>query len=278
MTWSYWISSKVHFNIEPPTTDQVDALLERFDAGGFDNMGKTYHQLSELNKSGLFPKLKTRPLIPLDYYSGYTPDSVAQGLTRKVSKLKNDALVLKYIEMLPDRGAIKVLAELGDDRAFKPLQQIAINGLPEAALALKQLGDDKTVKWCTELAKRKLIHYNKEEREKGAEMIRTLQQPSKIKQWSWEHQNALTVQGFYDNNDSPSLAANWADIIEKAVTLDGLKELIEHDIPVVRRGAAYELAYLGDKSGVHLIEQDLQANEKNTRMHARSTLLKLQSE
>ena len=63
----------------------------------------------------------------------------------------------------------------------------AINGLPEAALALKQLGDDKTVKWCTELAKRKLIHYNKEEREKGAEMIRTLQQPSKIKQWSWEH-------------------------------------------------------------------------------------------
>ena len=89
-------------------------------------MGKTYHQLSELNKSGLFPKLKTRPLIPLDYYSGYTPDSVAQGLTRKVSKLKNDALVLKYIEMLPDRGAIKVLTELGDDRAFKPLQQIAI--------------------------------------------------------------------------------------------------------------------------------------------------------
>lgn len=275
MTWSYWISSKVHFNIEPPTTDQVDALLERFDAGGFDDMGKTYHQLSELNKSGLFPKLKTRPLIPLDYYSGYTPNSVAQGLTRKVSKLKNDALVLKYIEMLPDRGAIKVLTELGDDRAFKPLQQIAINGLPEAALALKQLGDDKTVKWCTELAKRKLIHYNKEEREKGAEMIRTLQQPSKIKQRSWEHQNALTVQGFYDNNDSPSLAANWADIIEKAVTLDGLKELIEHDIPVVRRGAAYELAYLGDKSGIHLIEQDLQANEKDTRMHARSTLLKL---
>ena len=109
-------------------------------------------------------------------------------------------------------------------------------------------------------------------------MIRTLQQPSKIKQRSWEHQNALTVQGFYDNNDSPSLAANWADIIEKAVTLDGLKELIEHDIPVVRRGAAYELAYLGDKSGVHLIEQDLHANKKDTRMHARSTLLKLQSD
>ena len=248
IAWPYRISSKVHINIEPPTTDQVDALLIRFDAGGFDSMGKTYHQLSELNKSGLFPKLK------------------------------NDALVLKYIEMLPDRGAIKVLTELGDDRAFKPLQQIAINGLPETALALKQLGDDKTVKWCTELAKRKLIHYNKEEREKGAEMIRTLQQPSKIKQWSREHQNALTVQGFYNNNDSPSLAANWADIIEKAVTLDGLKELIEHDIPVVRRGAAYELAYLGDKSGVHLIEQDLHANEKDTRMHARSTLLKLQSD
>lgn len=60
--------------------------------------------------------------------------------------------------------------------------------------------------------------------------------------------------------------------------MQGLKALLEHAIPAVRLGAAYELAYLGDKSGRQLIEQDLHANEHEIRNQARDTLLKLRSE
>lgn len=278
MAWPYRISTKVNIDIDPPTKDQVDAILERIDADDIVDAGRTYHQLCELNKSGLFPALKTRALIPLDKFSRYEPTSVAQWLGMRFIKLSKDELVPKCIEMIGEDGMVQVLTEIADARAIEPLRQMAIMGSAEASLALQQLGDDSTIKWCKQLGQRKLLHWKKEERAKGAEMLRILQQPSNIKRWSWEHQNAITVRWFYDKNDSPSLASNWAEIIEKAVTLEGLKELLKHEISAVRRGAAYELAYLGDKSGVHLIEPDLHANDVQTRMHARDTLLKLQSE
>ena len=277
LAWPYTITSKVDFNIAPPTTKQLDAILARIDAGDITDTGKTYHQLCELNKSGLFPVLKTRALIPLDSISNSEPTSMAQWLGEYFLTLSNTELVPKCIEMLPSEAMVEILGALGDTRAIEPLRQSAIGGSMVAALTLQELGDDSIVKWCTELARRKLRHWRKEERVKGAEMLRILQQrPSNIKRWSWVHRNALTVRGFYDRNDSPALASDWAEIIEKAGTLEGLKELLEHAIPVVRSAAAYELAYLGNISGVHLIQQDLDANDTETRWHAQETLLKLQ--
>ena len=276
LAWYYTITSKVDFNIAPPTTDQLDAILARIDAGDIIDPGKTYHQLCELNKSGLFPALKTRALIPLDSISNSEPTSTAQWLGAQFLTLSNTELVPKCIEMLPDEAMMEVLVALGDARAIKPLRQSAIGGSVDAALALQKFGDDKPIKWCGELARRKLRHWKKEERVKGAKILRVLQQPSNIKRSSWEHRNALTVSEFYYINDSPTLASDWAEIIEKAVTLEGLQELLDHAIPAVRRAAAYELAYLGNISGVHLIQQDLDANDTDTRQHARDTLLKLQ--
>jgi len=70
---------------------------------------------------------------------------------------------------------------------------------------------------------------------------------------------------------------NWNAIEEKASTLSGLKELLKHENPIIQSVAAYDLAYLGDKSGIQLIEQDLYANDSVTRLHARNTLRKLYS-
>ena len=273
----YRISSKVQVDINPPTKDEVDAILERVDANNFGDVGRTYHQLCELNKSGLFPALKTRALIPLDKFGRYEPTSVAQWLGGKFIKLSKTELVTKCIEMIGEDGMVQVLTAIGDERAIEPMQMMAIIGSADAAFALQQFGDDKFVKWCSELAKRGLLHWKKEERVEAAETLRTLQQPSHFKPWSREHRNALTVQGFYEKNESPELTSNWAEIIEKAVTIPGLKALLKHEIPAVRRGAAYELAYLGDKSGVHLVEEDLHANDVETRMHARKVLSELKS-
>ena len=282
MAWPYWISSKVHVDIDPPTREEVDAILARIDAGDFGDAGKTYHQLCELNKSGLFPALKTRALIPLDKFRRYDPTSVAQWLGNKFIMLSKTELVPKCIEMIGEEGMIQVLTAIGDERAIEPMRLMAIRGSADAALALQQFGDDKAVKWCSELAQRKLRHWNKRVRIESAEMLRTLQQLSYVKQgqfrqWSWNHRSLASYE-FYNKNESPALASNWAEIVEKSVTMEGLKALLEHPIPAVRLGAAYDLAYLGDKSGVHLIEQDLHANDVDTRMHARDILLKLRSE
>ncbi|MDE0484972.1 MAG: HEAT repeat domain-containing protein [Candidatus Poribacteria bacterium] len=280
------ISSQVHFNIKPPTTKQVDAILKRVDSGrihihSFENR-KTYHQLCELDKIGLFPALKTHALVPLDKISGPGTVFWARRLGPTFLELSNEELVPKCIEMLTQPAMKILLGYLGDKRAIKPLRYLAIDGSALAAAALQELGDAQAVKWCQEHAKRKLRHWNKEKRVEGAEMLWTLKQSLDInqgytQQWFWTHQS-LKTRGFYEQNDSPTLAADWAEIVKKAMTLEGLKALLEHPIPAVRLGAAYELAYLGDKSGIKLIEQDLQANELEIRNQARDTLLKLHSE
>ena len=283
IAWSNRISSTVHFTINPPTTKQVKTILKRIDAGRiYYESHKTYHQLWELDKTGLFPALKTRALVPLDKIGG--PGSVfwARRLGPKFLELSNKELVPKCIEMLPHSAMKIILGNSGGRRAIKPLRSLAIEGSARAAAALQELGDTQTVKWCQEHAQRKLRHWNKEKRVEGAEMLSTLKQKFDIdqgytQQWFPTHRS-LKTRGFYSQNDSPTLASNWAEIVEKAGTMQGLKALLEHPIPAVRLGAAYELAYLGDKSGVHLIEEDLHANELEIRNQARDTLLKLHSE
>lgn len=294
------ISAKVHFNIKPPTTRQVNKTLRRIqfnkilkrigiDSGRFDG-GKTYHQLWELDKTGLFPALKTRALVPLDKIGGPGPEFReskywARRLGSTFLELSNEELVPKCIEMLPQGKYTEwvtiILGKLGDARAIKPLQQEVFGGSAVAAVALQELGDDHAANWGRELAQRKLRHWKKEERVKGAKMLSTLNWLSDIydddRQW-YRPYRALKSYGFYWENDSPTLASNWAEIVEKAGTMQGLKALLEHPIPAVRLGAAYELAYLGDKSGRQLIEQDLHANEHEIRNQARDTLLKLRSE
>ena len=280
------ISSTVHFTINPPTTKQVKAILKRIDAGRIHihstESRKTYHLLWELDKTGLFPALKTRALVPLDKIGG--PGSVfwARRLGSTFLELSNEELIPKCIEMLTQPTMKIILGNSGDRRAIKPLRSLAIEGSAHAAAALQELGDIQPVKWCQEHAQRKLRHWNKEKRVEGAEMLSTLKQKFDInqgytQQWSRTHRS-LKTRGFYNQNDSSALASNWAEIVEKAGTMQGLKALLEHPIPAVRLGAAYELAYLGDKSGRQLIEQDLHANEHEIRNQARDTLLKLHSE
>ncbi len=286
IAWSNRISSTVHFTINPPTTKQVKTILKRIDAGRIHihstESRKTYHQLWELDKTGLFPALKIRALVPLNKIGGPGTVFWAWRLGSTFLELSNEELVPKCIEMLTQPTMKIILGNSGDRRAIKPLRSLAIEGSARAAAALQELGDTLTVKWCQEHAQRKLRHWNKEKRAEGAEMLSTLKQKFDInqgytQQWFWTHRS-LKTRGFYNRNDSPALASNWVEIVEKAGTMQGLKALLEHPIPAVRLGAAYELAYLGDKSGVHLIEEDLHANELEIRNQARDTLLKLHSE
>ncbi len=280
LAWPDSITSTFDFNIKPPTIDHLDAILTRTDVV---DSRKTYHQLSELKKSGIFPVLET-PV--LSYSQSWIPDPLEPDFLN----LSNTELISKGIKMLPYESGIKLLTAIGDAQAIEALRQtvfkreVKIGDTPQirvstdAAFALQQLGDNIPIKWCREFAQRRLRHWKKSERVKGAEILLALQRLPIRDHWHWDPPTCLTSNKFYSENDSPSLAANWEDIIEKAATLPGLKSLLEHDIPIVRRAAAYELAYLGDPSGISMIEPDLYANDAATRGRAGFLIGKFQSQ
>ena len=211
-----------------------------------------------------------------------------------------------YNEIVSD--VIYKLRTTGDDQYIETLKKIFLQSRnigvsAELASILSQLGDDSFLQWIRSLANRKLHSWDKETRMSAAILLSQLNQPnakeirlpmnlkdelsfgeihskynlSRPIWFSWDvdyvsFRNPWFYAEYYDPN------INITEIQKKAETVDGLKELLEHNNSHIQRAAAYDLASLGDKSGVYLIEKDLQANDSPTRLHARQTLVKLQSE
>ena len=211
-----------------------------------------------------------------------------------------------YNEVISD--AIYKLRTTRDKQNIKPLLttflQSRNKGLSiELALILNQLGDDSCLQWLKSVANRKLRSYDKKTRISAAILLSQLKQPFAkeirlplsimddlpiveihknfhLLEPIWHTSNIENVRlgnpwfyaEYFDTN------FNITEIQKKAETVDGLKELLAHNNPHIQRAAAYDLASLGDKSGVHLIEKDFHANDNATRIHARQILVKLQSE
>ena len=211
-----------------------------------------------------------------------------------------------YNEIVSD--VIYKLRTAGDDQDVEPLKRTFIQSRNkgasvEIAYILSQLGDDSCLRWIKSVANRKLRSSDKQTRLSAAILLSQLNQPnvteirlpkslrdelsfgevhmkyhlSRPIWYSWDVvnvslRNPWFYVDFYDTN------IHITEIQKKAETVDGLKELLEHNNLHIQRAAAYDLASLGDKSGVHLIEIDMHANDSVTRLHARQTLVKLQSE
>lgn len=211
-----------------------------------------------------------------------------------------------YNEIVSD--VIYKLRTTGDDQDIESLKRIFLQSRnigvsAELAFILSQLGDDSCLKWIRSLANRKLHSWDKKTRMSAAILLSQLNQPnakeirlpmslrdelsfgeihmkynlSRPIWFSWNIENvSLRNPWFYAEYYDANI--NIPEIQKNAETVDGLKGLLEHDNPHIQRAAAYDLASLGDKSGIHLIEKDLQANDSPTRLHARQILVKLQSE
>ena len=283
------ISPKVHFNIEPPPVDKFNQMTASIDPkliteANAKEIVKTCYQLGELRNPDAIPALKKLVLINIEDYDHHFP--MVQAMAEEgLLKFSDSELLQTWIEIFNRKRTypnadysnfIKVLGASGDARAIQLLRQIAFcpsnDGQPEsAALALQRLGDNSAVEWFTKVAYRKLRHWKKEERRKGVWILNRLY--PRQEQITTRLHNLRNPQFYAENYD---LYLNWAVIREKAGTVSGLKELMQHTNPIIQRAAAYELAYRGDTAGIHFIQQDLQANDSKTRLHARNTLVELQ--
>lgn len=289
MTYPYPITGQTHYTVKPPTTDYVKAILDKIEADKIKNIDETYYELSELRKSGIFPRLQARLLIPKDRERVY---GHRYGYSRFL-KLSNAEFIEKFenLHVAVTQTVANYLANIGDKPSIKILQQKAVRGNVAAALALQKLGDDTYMPWCKQLARAKLMQEGEFERYKGAEMLMKLHQVPKIdlpedkydnmntvpEHNTTDYDDAITHPTFYEINDTLQLAAQWHQIVEKAATIDGLKQLLTHEITAVRRGAAYQLAYFNNDAGIHIIQNDLYANDSTTRYIAGRVLLKLKS-
>lgn len=212
----------------------------------------------------------------------------------------------RYNEIISD--VIYKLRSTGDDKDIKPLIEIFLHSRnmsvsAEIAYILNQLGDDSCLQWIKSFANRNLHSSDRETRRSAAILLTQLNQPNAKEirlpmslrdELSFEeiHKKYHLSRPIWFSGDieNVSLRNPWfyaeyydtnieiTEIQKKAETVDGLKALLAHNNPNIQRAAAYDLASLGDKSGVHLIEKDMHANDSATRLNARQFLTKLQSE
>ena len=286
VTYPDILIAETDFNIKPPTVDYVGNILKRIEAGNINSASATYYELVELKKSGLFPCLQTRAFIPFtpSVPSVYSESSMTSLYSKELIKLSNEEFIEKYYELALGSMSLKhtqpimaYVAAIGDAPSLQILQYETITGNVEAALQLKKLGDDSYITWCKQLSEKHLTHNYEPRKLEGANNLLRLQQPKYVDSHRGYYDSAITHLYFYERNETPQLAAQWSQIVEKVATLDGLKELLNHEIPAVRRGAAYQLAFLGDDAGADIIQEDLHANRSETRYDAARVLLNLKS-
>lgn len=306
------VKTELHFHIEPPKAAQLNAMLARIDIErivetDLDKVAKACQQLGELRIPKAIPALKNLVLYNPEYTSNSDQENYAKSFAihevkraaiEALEKFSDPDLTPMWIEFLESgwwiRTAIKKVEMSGDTRAVKPLQRIAFGNMDKeiriaAAFALKKLGDSSGVEWFRRIAQRQLQSRYPTERSDGVSMLTKLYPQYNNAKPSWylstTYRSWFVPRSFpwplwnlVDNRD-PDIVENWEQINKKAENISGLKKLLAHTNPDVQRAAAYELAYFGDASGVHLIQQDLTAaNDAETRMGARGALFQIQTD
>ncbi len=248
VTNPHTLTAETDFNIKPPTVDYVDNILAQIAADTIINPDMTYYQLVELKKSGLFPRLQTRAFIPFTpstrsvYRSEFSMTSL---YGPELLKLSNEELIEEFynltwhnMSLTKTQPIMEYVAAIGGAQSIQIFQYEAISGNVEAALQLKKLGDDSYIRWCKQLSGKYLTHDYEPRRLEGAKNLLRLQQPKYVDSHRGDYDSAITSPHFYKSNETPQLAAQWPQIVEKVATRDGLKELLNHEIPAVRRGAS----------------------------------------
>ena len=272
MAWTRPLtSSKVHFDIEPPTAEQLNTMLALIDAKSDPEATRVdptiCHQLGELRHSEAIPALKQLVLVSSD-----VDRDLREFALSALAKFSSHELTPMWIEMLNDGGyvyrcALQAFLKSKDPRAIEPLRRIvfrADSNAIDAALTLQKLGDDTGVEWFKEVAWRKLRHRNKETREDGTRILRQLQPRSKERRlMPYQHpdphqppdpQRVLTDAWFSAMINDRQVALNWLAAGAKQVTITDAEELLKNSDLTIQRAAVYALARLGNAAEIHLIQ------------------------
>lgn len=279
----------VHFEIEPPTAKQIDAMFAQVEAAlsikVFRNQGiKTLCQLAELRIPGAMPALIKLALTENLDGKADIRHRVLSALGKSASPELNP-LWIQMLERgeLPSCRAMETLIKSGETGAIalirRTIYQYSVKNpfqkeIGDAALTLQRLlGDNTVFEWLRATAEHKIRHWTRYTREEGARILHSLWNPDYQLR---EPPNVFTDPWFYLHNATSRNLPEWEKIREKSMSFAGLEELLGHANPAIRRAAAYELAYRGNTEGMHLVKPDLHAANAETRVRARNALVRAQ--
>lgn len=277
----------VHFEIEPPTAEQVTAMLTQVEADlgttVFRNQGiRTLCQLAELRIPGALPVLKNLALTE----SLAENDHIQRLVLAVLGKFASPELNPLWMQMLengdlPSGRAIEALIQSKDKQAIALIRRIIYQRFLNSpnrkeiftlALTLQRfLGDNSVSEWLKATAERKIRHWASYKREEGARILHSLWNPNYHPR---NPPNVFINPRFYLQNADSASVSEWEEIRDKSITIVGLEALLGHTNRAIQQAAAYELAHRGNTSGVYLIEPDLHANDAETRVRAREALVR----
>lgn len=280
----WWVgelrSNEVSFKVKHPSRGQLREMLASMDIENldrwedFESAERICHQLVELQSRSSIETVKKLAFYEPpeleesaqeefrseDHYNLAIPQ-VKQVYQGELSGIALETLTkLSFKELIP---LWLELSDIDDSRKGNRNSSAALRGLTllrhpkakeirrrwafghrdyavEQALALKEMGDNSAVEWLKAGALRKLKHPIPKEREKA---IRAL---GKIKESEGLRADASEVEAMLGDPDSR-----------------------------VQRAAAYQLVSQGSSAGIHLIQQDLSADDSKTRVKAREAFLAL---
>jgi len=130
------------------------------------------------------------------------------------------------------------------------------------AKALKKLGDNKGIEWMKKRALRKLKHWDAEKRQDAVRILSRIHEIDGIRTALADKDPEMREEAKY-----------WFKAVAEKIGIVELKSMLMDPDHNVQKAVAYQLAILSNPTGLHLIEQDLYANDVRTRRYARYAYL-----
>jgi len=272
-------SQELSFEIAPPSDEQFKTMLAELEIQKIERE-KTWnkaldicYQLGEIRNPDAIKALQAlafyKPGMPENEYS-HLANFVRLRALRALANFPQSKLTPMWLELLDDRSiqeiVIDALTKIKDPRAIEPLRHLIFSGSDnpiKVALALKELGDDKGVEWLRKSALRKLKHWDQKERQDAVRILSLIHKSDGIRiALADKHPEVRAAAAGY-----------WLQTVAEDIGVAELESMLMDPDPNVQKAVAYQLAFLGNRAGLHLIRQDLNANEVKTRLAARRAFL-----
>jgi HEAT repeat protein len=276
-------SQEICFEIAPPSAQRLDAMIADIDIKKITRFKKAWvkapdicYRLGEIRNPAAIKALQAlalyKPTASVKRQDKYLhlADSIRAAALKALASFPLSELTPMWIELLDDGSVqeivIDALTKIGNPRAIEPLRHLIFSGSDnpiKVALALKELGDDKGVEWLRKSALRKLKHWDQKQRQDAVRILSLIHKSDGIRiALADKHPEVRAAAAGY-----------WLKTVAEDIGVAELESMLTDPNTNVQKAVAYQLASLGNEAGLHLIQQDLNANDVKTRRAARRAFL-----
>lgn len=282
-TWKQKLeSNEIKFKVKHPSRWRFMKILRNARLSNADDEVTFHEALKACKKLGeLRSKMGISDLKKIAFYKTNSDSGIIKSRKEELSysalsalaKTESKMLIPDWIKLLKDKDAKK--REIALDAVVRLKHPSAVEILrhhvfdygsspAEPALKLKELGYNDGIEWINKIMPKRIRHWNTEESYRAVMTLQKIRSSRGIR-------DALT------SNDAKIREAGylWLQDIAEDMGIDRLTEMLKDINPNVKRAAAYQLAKLGNASGLDLIKQDLDAVDTETRERARNTIKEL---